>query len=99
LTITVSTFEISAAQDDRAHRIDDRSDVDRVAVNDHEVGLLAGRDGPVRSAMPATFAPSSVASGAPGGFVLGRAQFDAQTLIEQAPRPRGRGRRSTGLHS
>lgn len=32
-------------------------------------------------------------------FVLGRAQFDAQTLIERTPRERGRGRRSTGLHS
>jgi len=32
-------------------------------------------------------------------FVLGRAQFDAQTLIEQAPRHPRRGRRSSGLHS
>lgn len=32
-------------------------------------------------------------------FVLGRAQFDAQTLIQQTPREGGRGRRSAGLHS
>lgn len=29
-------------------------------------------------------------------FVLGRAQFDAQTMIEQGPRNRGHGRRSNG---
>lgn len=32
-------------------------------------------------------------------FVLGRAQFDPQALIEKGPRNRGRARRSTGLHS